>query len=195
MPSSAPTRICWLCVSGWTQLAVQLILRGHPLNTLEKHAPMWTLGVGGRPLDVALGGEVARFCDDVLSRRRGGAWGDELPFCLWGLVSWALLSDRERCLARGEPVEILRWFKAAVVVNSELCKEIVLQISVVHWCMLRLFYWMKELILKTRIVNITSDPDERLLADRLGVEWGDSEWWLEPRSPLESEIRRVDWSW
>ena len=34
---------------------------------------MCTLGVGGRPLDVALGGEVARFCEDVLSRLLGGA--------------------------------------------------------------------------------------------------------------------------
>lgn len=42
--------MCWSWVSGWTQLAAQYILRGHSLKTLEKHAPIWTLGVGGKPL-------------------------------------------------------------------------------------------------------------------------------------------------
>jgi len=41
---------------------------------------MWTLGVGGSPLEVALGGEVALFWDDVLSLLLGGALGEELPF-------------------------------------------------------------------------------------------------------------------
>ena len=120
MPSSAPTRMCWFLVSGWTQLAVQVIFRGHPLNTLEKQAPMWTLGVGGSPLEVALGGEVARFCEEVRSRRRGGACGDELPFwraCERG--SCARLSDSERCRPRGEP-EMLRIFSAAAAETSEL---------------------------------------------------------------------------
>ena len=109
MPSSAPTRMCWFLVSGWTQLAVQLIFSGHPLNTFEKQAPMWTLGVGGSPLEVALGGEVALFCEDVLSLLRGGALGEELPF--WrasALGSCARLSDRERCLLRGEPEMVSR---------------------------------------------------------------------------------------
>ena len=82
MPSSAPTRMGWFLVSGWTQLAVQLIFSGQPLKTLEKQAPMWTFGVGGSPLEVALGGDVALFCDDVLSLRLGGASGEALPFCL-----------------------------------------------------------------------------------------------------------------
>jgi hypothetical protein len=43
---------------------------------------MCTLGVGGRPLEVALGGEVARLEEDVRSRRRGGADGDDRPFSL-----------------------------------------------------------------------------------------------------------------
>ena len=43
---------------------------------------MWTFGVGGSPLEVALGGDVALFCDDVLSLRLGGARGEPLPFCL-----------------------------------------------------------------------------------------------------------------
>ena len=33
IPSSAPTSICWLWVSGWIHEAVQLIRRGQPLNT------------------------------------------------------------------------------------------------------------------------------------------------------------------
>ena len=56
-----------------TQLAVQLIFSGHPLNTLEKQAPMCTFGVGGSPLEVALGGEVVRLEEAVRSRLRGGA--------------------------------------------------------------------------------------------------------------------------
>ncbi len=51
-------------------------------HTFEKQAPMWTFGVGGRPLEVALGGEVARFEDEVRSRRRGGACGEVRPFSL-----------------------------------------------------------------------------------------------------------------
>ena len=43
---------------------------------------MWTLGVGGRPLEVALGGEVARLEEEVRSRRRGGADGEDRPFSL-----------------------------------------------------------------------------------------------------------------
>ena len=43
--------MCWLCVSGWTHDAVQWIRRGQPLKTLEKQAPMCTLGVGGRPFE------------------------------------------------------------------------------------------------------------------------------------------------
>ena len=50
--------------------------------TFEKHAPMWTLGVGGRPLEVALGGDVARLEEEVRSRRRGGAEGEDRPFSL-----------------------------------------------------------------------------------------------------------------
>ena len=41
-----------------------------------------TLGVGGRPLEVALGGEVARLLEEVRSLRRGGGWGEVEPFCL-----------------------------------------------------------------------------------------------------------------
>jgi hypothetical protein len=43
---------------------------------------MWTLGVGGSPLEVALGGDVARLEEEVRSRRRGGADGDDCPFSL-----------------------------------------------------------------------------------------------------------------
>ena len=47
---------------------------GQPLNTLEKQAPMCTLGVGGRPLLVNLGeGGVLL----LRSRRRGGRDGAE----------------------------------------------------------------------------------------------------------------------
>lgn len=44
---------------------------GHPLNTLEKHAPIWTLGVGGRPLLGGRGGVCLRRC------LRGGTGGQE----------------------------------------------------------------------------------------------------------------------
>ena len=53
--------------------------------TLEKQAPMWTLGVGGRPLDTGLGvvddegggvgDDEGRF-PDRSRLRRGGAFGD-----------------------------------------------------------------------------------------------------------------------
>lgn len=56
MPSSAPINKCWSRVSGWIHEAVQLMVSGQPLNTLEKQAPMWTLGVGGRPFATGRGG-------------------------------------------------------------------------------------------------------------------------------------------
>ena len=46
---------------------------------------MWTLGVGGNPLEVAFGGEggeVARLEEEVRSLRLGGGWGEFEPFCL-----------------------------------------------------------------------------------------------------------------
>ena len=55
-------------------------------------------------MEVALGGEVALFCDEVLSLLLGGALGDELPLVrACALGSCARLSDRDRCLLRGEP--------------------------------------------------------------------------------------------
>ena len=75
--------------------------------------------MGGRPLDVAFGGDVVRFCEDVRSLLLGGALGDELPFCLvCDLDSCARLSDNERCLDRGDP-DKLRTSSAAAA-DSEL---------------------------------------------------------------------------
>lgn len=79
MPSSAPISICWSRVSGWIQDAVQWIRSGQPLNTyitnlyqvkkqemlihtFEKHAPMWTFGVGGNPLLGGRGGVCLLLC-------------------------------------------------------------------------------------------------------------------------------------
>lgn len=62
MPSSAPISICWSLVSGWIHEAVQCIRNGQPLNTLEKHAPICTFGVGGKPLLGGLGGVCLRRC-------------------------------------------------------------------------------------------------------------------------------------
>ena len=72
-------------------------------------------------MEVALGGEVALFCEEVLSLRLGGACGEELPFCRSDLGSCARLSERERCRARGEP-EMLRMLRPPV--RSELWENI-----------------------------------------------------------------------
>jgi len=76
------------------------------LKTFEKQAPIWTLGVGGRPLEVAFGGDVARLEEEVRSRRRGGADGDDCPF---SLDSWARLSERLLCLVVVGEEERLTW--------------------------------------------------------------------------------------
>merc|ERR1719158_2541762 len=107
MPSSAPTRMCWLWVSGCTQLAVQWMERGQPLNTLLKQAPMCTLGVGGSPLLIALGAWsvlLLLVCLPSLSPLSlggllGGARGlPAPPFCVL-----ALLSDSDLCLGLCSP--------------------------------------------------------------------------------------------
>ena len=46
-----------------------------------------TFGVGGSPLLVAFGGEVARLEDEVRSLRRGGACGELEPFSLKFVVN------------------------------------------------------------------------------------------------------------
>ena len=53
-----------------------------PNNISNKINTVLTLGVGGRPLEVALGGEVARLFEEVRSLRRGGGWGEPEPFSL-----------------------------------------------------------------------------------------------------------------
>ena len=53
-----------------------------PLYCQVKTNTVLTLGVGGRPLEVALGGEVARLFEEVRSLRRGGGWGEPEPFSL-----------------------------------------------------------------------------------------------------------------
>ena len=52
----------------------------------------FTLGVGGSPFEVALGGDVARLLEAVLSLRLGGGCGD--PVDPTPRPSCALLSDR-----------------------------------------------------------------------------------------------------
>uniref|UniRef100_A0A6B0UP21 Putative secreted protein n=1 Tax=Ixodes ricinus TaxID=34613 RepID=A0A6B0UP21_IXORI len=67
--------MCWSLVSGCIQLVLQRILRGQPLNTLEKQAPMCTFGVGGRPLLTGFRGVLATRCVRFFSFLRGGASG------------------------------------------------------------------------------------------------------------------------
>lgn len=63
MPSSAPNIKYWSLVSGFIQDVAQWIFKGHPLKTFEKHAPICTLGVGGRPLLIGFGTSFFSFLE------------------------------------------------------------------------------------------------------------------------------------
>lgn len=54
---------------------MQWIPSGQPLNTFEKHAPMCTLGVGGRPLLVSFGDGGVLFFRSLFRGGRDGAEG------------------------------------------------------------------------------------------------------------------------
>lgn len=57
---------------------MQCTLNGHPLNTFEKQAPIWTFGVGGSPFEMGRGGVCRRRWErfggtgGVLLSRSGG---------------------------------------------------------------------------------------------------------------------------
>lgn len=83
MPSSAPISRCWSFVSGWIHDAVQCMVSGQPLNIFEKHAPMWTFGVGGKPFEIGRGGVCRRRCI-----RFGGTGG--VLFKISGWISFSV---------------------------------------------------------------------------------------------------------
>lgn len=60
---------------------------GHPLNIFEKHAPIWTFGVGGRPLETGRGGVWRRRCI-----RFGGTGG--VLFNMSGGVSFSTANKK-----------------------------------------------------------------------------------------------------
>ena len=115
---------------------------------------------------MALGGEVARFWEEVrsllgdktcgnnfLCHLLGGAVGlpwPVVPFLVWFLGSWALLSERERCLWEG-----------AVLGSSMFREEMVVVRS-----------WRKEEVMRSRIQGIPPSQDQKTSSCGQREGWG-----------------------